>query len=140
MVAKKGAAGYDNLVPETSSYFKHKPKPKKPEKERQFAYELKVHLKNKTDCEALAKWIQRPLSRTEKVFTFTTNAVFPKSQWKFTEKEQKPRKVSKLKKDKLRFKNWFFNHHWVGMPSFKNRQFNSEKPQGAGWRRLLAGF
>ena len=52
MAAKKGAAGYNNLVPETSSYFKHKPKPKKPEKERQFAYELKVHLKNKTDCEA----------------------------------------------------------------------------------------
>jgi hypothetical protein len=122
MASRKGVSGYNNLVPETSSFFKNKAPPKKPIKERQFAYELKVHLKDKSDCEAFAKCVQRPLSRTEKAFTYSPNAVYPRSQWKFTEKPRKPRNVSKKKKDKQRFKNWFFNHHWVGMPSFKNEK------------------
>jgi hypothetical protein len=123
MAAKKGTPGYDNLVPETSAYFKDKPKPKKPERERQFAYELKVHIKDKADCEAFAKCIQHPLSRSEKAFTYSTRVSYPASQWKFVEdKPPKPKKVSKKKKDQQRYKNWFYNRHWVDMPSFRNEK------------------
>lgn len=122
MTAKKqGAAGYDNLEQKTAASLKTHPKPKKPEKTREFAYELKVNLSNANDCAAFAKCIQRPLSRKEKAFTYSDREMFAAHRWKFSEyTRSRPKTLTKKKKDRIRFKNWFYTRHWVDMPSFTN--------------------
>lgn len=134
MAAKKGVAGYNNLVPETEAYFRKHPRKKseqaktqkKQKKQKLFAYELNVHLKTKKECDAFARCIKRPLYRSEQAFTFSHRDTFPAATWKFNEnKHSKPQTLSQKKKDRLRFKNWFYNRHWVNMPSFTNEEVPS---------------
>lgn len=124
---------YENLVAATSAYFKKHPPEKQLAKEKEkdkqrrtpkVAYSLVVHLRNLRDCKALAKTLQRKLSSAEKTITYRARDNVRESDWVFVEarKKAKRKELSRSRKDRLRFKTWFYKRHWVSMPAFKNEE------------------